>query len=59
MNDLIEIIEDLEMLEVLNDGAKDGHIEFLLAKYRERFAEAEADLERQYEMFSEELMSNV
>lgn len=59
MNDLIEIIEDLEMLEVLNDGAKDGHIEYLLTKYRERFAEAEADLERQYEMFSEELMSNV
>lgn len=59
MNDLIEIIEDLEMLEVLNDGAKDGHIEFLLNKYRERFADAEADLERQYEMFSQEVMANV
>lgn len=57
MNDLIEMIEDLEMLEVLNEGAKDGHIEFLLKKYRDRFSEAEADLERQYEMFSAELMS--
>ena len=57
MNDLIEMIEDLEMLEVLNEGAKDGHIEYLLKKYRGRFADAEADLERQYEMFSAELMS--
>jgi len=55
MNDLIEMIEDLEMLEVLNDGAKDSHIEYLLKKYRGRFADAEADLERQYEMFSAEL----
>lgn len=57
MNDLIEIIEDLEMLEVLNDGAKDGHIEYLLNKYRERFEDAEADLERQYEMFSQEMVA--
>ena len=57
MNDLIEIIEDLEMLEVLNDGAKDGHIEYLLKKYRERFEDAEVDLERQYEMFSQEMVA--
>lgn len=58
MNDLIEIIEDLEMLEVLPEGgSRDAHIEFLLNKYRERFEDAEADLERQYEMFSAELMS--
>lgn len=55
MNELIEIIEDLEMLEVLDTASKEAHIEFLLNKYRERFADAEADLERQYEMFKDEL----
>ncbi len=50
MNDLLEFIEDLEMLEVLNDGGgKDAHIEYLLAKYRERFEDIERDLERQGE----------
>jgi hypothetical protein len=50
MNDLLEIIEDLEMLEVLNDGGgKDAHIEFLLSKYRTRFEDMEQDLERQGE----------
>ena len=55
MNDLIEIIEDLEMLEVLDTASKEVHIEFLLNKYKERFKEAEADLERQYEMFQDSL----
>lgn len=58
MNDLIEIIEDLEMLEVLPEGGtREAHIEFLLNKYRDRFEDAERDLERQYEMFSNELMA--
>lgn len=58
MNDLIEIIEDLEMLEVLDTVSREAHIEFLLNKYRQRFEDAEADLERQYEMFSNtELMA--
>jgi len=51
MNDLMEMIEDLEMLEVLNDGGgKDAHIEFLLKKYRTRFEDAERDMERQMEL---------
>ena len=51
MNDLMEMIEDLEMLEVLNDGGgKDAHIEFLLQKYRTRFEDAERDMERQMEL---------
>ena len=58
MNDLIEMIEDLEMLEVLPEGgSRDAHIEFLLDKYRSRFESAEADLERQYEMFSSEMVA--
>ena len=51
MNDLLEFIEDLEMLEVLNDGAKDGHIEYLLKKYRERVEAFERDMERQEDLF--------
>jgi len=50
MNELLEMIEDLEMLEVLNDGGgKDAHIEFLLKKYRTRFEDAERDMARQAE----------
>ena len=55
MNELLEIIEDLEMLEVLDTASKEAHIEFLLNKYKERFKDAEADLERQYEMFQDSL----
>ena len=56
MNELLEIIEDLETLEVLHDGgSKDAHIEYLLKKYRERFKKAEADMERQYELFQDQL----
>ena len=56
MNDLLEIIEDLEMLQVLHDGgAKDNHLEDILKKYRERFKKAEADMERQYELFQDQL----
>jgi hypothetical protein len=51
MNDLIEYIEDLEMLDALDPVSKEAHLERLLSKYKTRFADAEADLERQAEMF--------
>ena len=50
MNDLIEYIEDLEMLEALDPVSKEAHLEFLINKYKVKFNNAEADLERQYEM---------
>ena len=55
MNELLEIIEDLEMLDALDPVGKEAHLERLLSKYRTRFAEAEADLERQYELFQDKL----
>lgn len=51
MNDLIEYIEDLEMLDALDTVSKEAHLEFLINKYKVKFADAEADLERQAEMF--------
>ena len=55
MNELIEITADLEMLDALDPVGKEAHLERLLSKYRTRFAEAEADLERQYELFQDKL----
>ena len=55
MSELIEIIEDLEMLDALDPVGKEAHLERLLTKYKNRFAEAEADLERQYELFQDKL----
>ena len=56
MNDLLEMIEDLETIQTLtNHPALEETIERILAKYDERRADWEADLERQYEMFSAEL----
>lgn len=55
MNELIEYIEDLEMLEALDTVSKEAHLELLINKYKMKFAEAEADLERQHEMFQEAL----
>lgn len=49
MNDLLEMIEDLEMLEVLNESSREGHLEYLLTKYKSRFEDAERDMERQQE----------
>jgi len=51
MNELAEMIEDLEMLDALDPVGKEAHLERLLSKYKTRFADAEADLERQFEMF--------
>tara|TARA_B100001287_G_scaffold183796_1_gene155062 strand:+ start:711 stop:884 length:174 start_codon:yes stop_codon:yes gene_type:complete len=51
MTELIEMIEDLEMLDALDPVAKEAHLERLLTKYKTRFADAEADLERQADLF--------
>ena len=51
MNDLIEMIEDLEMLEALDTVSREAHLEFLIGKYKSRFKTAEADMERQAELF--------
>ena len=50
MSELIEMIEDLEMLEALDTVSREAHLELLISKYKSKFADAEADLERQYEM---------
>jgi hypothetical protein len=48
MHELLEFIEDLEMVEVLHDSAREGHIEYLLTKYRNRAEDLERDMERQH-----------
>ena len=53
MNELIEIVEDLEMIETV--GSDSPGFEAIIKKWRERMADAEADLERQYEMFQDTL----
>jgi len=53
MNELIEIVEDLEMIETV--GSDSPGFEAIINKWRERMADAEADLERQYEMFQDTL----
>jgi hypothetical protein len=50
MNDLFEIIEDLEMIETF--GTDSPGFEEIINKWTERKAEAEAFMERQYEMES-------
>jgi len=49
MNELLEIVEDLEMIETV--GSDSPAFEAIIAKWTERKADAEADLERQYELF--------
>ena len=51
MNELAEMIEDLEMLDVLDDASREGHVVHLLEKYKTRFEDAERDLERQMDLF--------
>jgi len=51
MTELIEMIEDLEMLEALDTVSREAHLELLISKYKNKFSDAEADLERQFEMF--------
>ena len=53
MNDLIEIVEDLESIEL--HGTDNTAFEEIINKWMARRAEAEEFLERQYEMFKEEI----
>jgi hypothetical protein len=55
MNELIEFVEDLQMIETV--GVESPGFEHIITKWQERLANAEADMERQYEMFSQEMMS--
>ena len=48
MNDLIEIVEDLEMIETF--GTDSPGFEAIINKWVTRKADAEAEMERQYEM---------
>ena len=50
MNEIIEYIEDLETLESLDTVSKEAHLEFLINKYKVRFQDYEADMERQGEL---------
>jgi hypothetical protein len=53
MNELLEMVEDLEMIETV--GTDSPGFEHIINKWRERLADAEADLERQYELFQYEV----
>jgi len=56
MNDLIEMIEDLETIQTLTSHpALEETIERILEKYEERKDALEAEMERQYDLFKEEL----
>ena len=51
MTELIEMIEDLETISTMTmHPALEETIERITQKYEQRLADAEADLERQYEM---------
>lgn len=54
MNDLIEMIEDLETIQSMTmHPALEETIERILEKYEIRKIELEEDMERQYELFME------
>ena len=56
MNDLMEMIEDLETISTMTmHPALEETIERILEKYQVRKIELEEDMERQYELFKEEL----
>jgi hypothetical protein len=56
MNDLIEMIEDLETIQTLTSHpALEETIENIICKYIARKEDLEADLERQYDLFKEEI----
>lgn len=48
MNDLFEIVEDLESIEIF--GTDSPEFEAIINKWVERKAEAEAFMERQFDM---------
>ena len=51
MNDLFEIVEDLQYAARSNNSRIPSE---LLVKWQERLQRAEADLERQFDLFEEE-----
>ena len=54
MNDVIEMIEDLETIQSMTmHPALEETIERILEKYEIRKIELEEDMERQYELFME------
>lgn len=53
MNELLEMVEDLEMIETV--GTDSPGFEAIIKKWQERKADAEAELERQYELFQYEM----
>ena len=57
MNELLEICEDLELIESI--GTDSPGFEAIITKWEERKAVFEAEIERQYEMFTQEVMTNV
>ena len=50
MNDLFEIVEDLKDIDTF--GSDTTAFEDILVKWQARLEDAQADAERQYEMFS-------
>jgi hypothetical protein len=51
MQELIEIVEDLKGIDTF--GSDTTAFEDILVKWETRLADAEADMERQYELFQE------
>ena len=49
MNDLFEIVEDLEDIDVF--GSDTTSFEDIIVKWKARLLDAEADAERQFELF--------
>ena len=50
MSDQYQNDECLEMLDALDPVGKEAHIEYLLGKYRKDFADAEAEMEKQFSL---------
>jgi len=50
MQELIEIVEDLKTIDTF--GSDTTAFEMILQKWEVRLQDAEADMERQYEMFA-------
>jgi len=52
MQELIEIVEDLKTIDTF--GSDTTAFELILQKWEDRLTDAEADMERQFEMFEKE-----
>ena len=50
MNDLFEIVDDLETIDTF--GSNTTAFEDIISKWQARLEDAQADAERQYEMFA-------